>query len=103
MQLTMKGFSEEAASAKRTECIVRLRIRENDVKSQMWKLMSDNSFETVSAAESEVSKIFQDLDTMVIDLFDVIMGTHTKREEDTIKSDTTKDTFSTVETDVTEI
>lgn len=103
MQLAMKGFSDKDANAKRTDCIVRLRIRENDVKSQMWKLMSDNSFETVTAVEDEVSKIFQDLDTMIIDLFDAIMGTNTRREEDSIKSDKTKDTLSTTKTDFDEI
>ena len=82
MQLSMKGFNEETAQAKRAECIVRLRIRENDVKSQMWRLMTDNSFEAVTNVEGEVSKIFEDLDSMIIELFDTIQGVRTRKPED---------------------
>ena len=82
MQLSMKGFTEDEAQKKRAECIVRLRIRENDVKSQMWRLMTDNSFESVTSVEGEVSKIFEDLDSMIVELFDAIQGIRTKKIED---------------------
>lgn len=82
MQLSMKGLNEEQAEAKRTECIVRLKIRENDIKSQMWKLMTDNSLESVVAAEGETSKIFEDLGNMIVDLFDILQGRRTRKPED---------------------
>lgn len=69
-----KGFSDETAEAKRTECIVRLKIRENDVKSQIWTLMSNNDMDSVTKAEDEISKIFSDLNDMVTNVFDVIQG-----------------------------
>jgi hypothetical protein len=75
-------LSQDQLDKKRSECIVRLKIRENDVKSQMWRLMNDNSLDSVTDVEKEVSKIFEDLDMMIIDLFKGIEDEEYFDEED---------------------